>query len=150
MPNVPLIKRQILAVIVSSLVASLSALALFMTWTVFENGAPDWQRLPRDFLALLIFMVPIAVVGVAFFGLPLLFIVRRLGWVSSITRLKLFGILAGAAWGICMYFLFEMRVGVAWLMISIGALNGFLVAWFWLNIVEKFRASQSAQTSLEI
>jgi hypothetical protein len=143
--KMPLLRRQAFAVAATSLITSVLTLALFVIWAAFENDARNWNSLPRDFAILLVFVVPIAAAGIAFFGLPLLFVVRRLGWVSTINRFKLFGAITGAFWAAAVAILIQLRPEVIWFMILIGGVNGFLVAWLWLNIVEKYRASQRYQ-----
>ncbi|MBK7163209.1 MAG: hypothetical protein IPH79_12330 [Sphingomonadales bacterium] len=143
----PIIQRQALAVVASSVVTSISTLMLFMAWGVFESDTEiNWHSVPRDFAILLAFVVPIAAAGITFFGLPLLFIVRRLGWISTINRFRLFGAVVGAFWAVAVVVLFELRWEGVWFMILIGSVNGLVVASLWLNIVEKHRASQRHQT----
>ena len=144
----PLLLRQIFAVAACSLITSVSTIALFVIWTAFENGVPIWDSLARDFAFLLIFVVPTAAAGITFFGLPLLVVVRRLGWVSTINRFKFFGMTAGAFWAAAVVILFQLRIEAIWSMILIGGVNGFLVALLWLHIVEKFRASQRHQNPI--
>ena len=117
-----------------------------MGWGVFENGIPDPSKLLRELAFLLIFVIPIAAVGITFFGLPMLFIARRLGWISTIFRFKLFGATIGAVWAVVASLLLNIRFEVLWFTTMIGAVNGLIVAWLWLTIVDKFRASLRHQS----
>ena len=132
----------------SSVVISISTLALALVWGLFENGVPDLQKLVAESLFLLAFVIPIAAFGITFFGLPVLFVVRRFGWISSIARFKLFGAAIGAAWAIIAGLFLSFRLEALWFTALIGAVNGLLVAWLWLNIVDKFRASQRHQNPI--
>jgi hypothetical protein len=137
-----MILRQALAVIVCSFVTSLSTLLMFLAWGGFQVEGINWLSLPRDFVVTLIFITPIAAAGITFLGLPLLFILRRYGWIQTIRRFKVFGVIAGMIWAVVASLVIEIRAEVIWLMAVIGGVNGLLTALLWLNIVEKFRASQ--------
>ncbi len=118
---------------------------LIIIWSAFERGELNTHGLGRDFVFILMIVVPIAAAGIIVFGLPLMFMVRRLGWISTIVRFKFFGVAVGVIWAIIVGLVLNFRVEAFGFAALIGGVNGLVVAWLWLNIVDKFRASQRHQ-----
>jgi hypothetical protein len=114
-----------------------------LLYGAFDGGPWNTASAVRDSVFFLIFVMPIAATGILLFGLPTLAVVRRMGWISSIRRFRLFGVVAGAAWALLVCWLTNVRIEMYWLMITIGGVNGLVVAVIWLQIVEKFRAAQT-------
>jgi hypothetical protein len=141
--NLPLFQRQALAVVLSSVVASISTYGLILLRGALDGIPWNIHSVARDAVFLLIFVTPIAAAGILLFGLPSLAIVRRMGWISSIMRFRLFGIIAGGVWALLICLLINVRPEMYLFMILVGGVNGLLVAWIWMRIVEKFRAEQT-------
>lgn len=140
--NLSLAWRKASAIIICSIVASLTTLTPFFITKIFQGGFPVSQIF-QAFGFYLMLVVPIAAVGIIFFGLPLLSFVRYLGLISTPRQLITFGGAAGAAWGAIANWFLGIRVEALLMTIPLGGFNGVIVAALWLGIVHNFRLSQS-------
>lgn len=140
--NLSLAWRKASAIIICSVVASLSTLTPFAIAKIFHGGFPISQIF-QAYGFLLMFVVPIAAAGIIIFGLPLLSFVRYLGLISTPRQLIEFGAVAGATWGAIAHWILGFRVEALLMTIPLGGFNGIIVAVLWLGIVHKFRLSQS-------
>ena len=140
--NLSLALRKASAIIICTIVASLSTLAPFIIPAIFHGGFPISQIFSSIWFFLM-FVAPIAAAGIIFFGLPLLSFFRYLGLISTPRQLIAFGAVAGASWGAIVHGILGLRVEALLMTIPLGGFNGVIVAVLWLGIVHKFRLSRS-------